>query len=43
MPSGPAISSNFRTYYFYEFGKDDLHLAVMAGVRGGKVCYYAFY
>lgn len=27
----------FRTYYFYEFGKDDLHLALMAGVRGGKV------
>lgn len=30
-------AGGFRTYYFYEFGKDDLHLAVMAGVRGGKV------
>ncbi|KAK2456501.1 tagatose-6-phosphate ketose/aldose isomerase, putative (Mog1/PsbP/DUF1795 photosystem II reaction center PsbP family protein) [Trifolium repens] len=29
--------SGFRTYYFYEFGKDDLHLALMAGARGGKV------
>ncbi|CAJ2628646.1 unnamed protein product [Trifolium pratense] len=29
--------SGFRTYYFYEFGRDDLHLALMAGARGGKV------
>ncbi|GAU46235.1 hypothetical protein TSUD_34200 [Trifolium subterraneum] len=29
--------SGFRTYYFYEFGKDDLHLALTAGARGGKV------
>ncbi|XP_004495749.1 uncharacterized protein [Cicer arietinum] len=26
----------FRTYYFYEFGKDEQHLALMAGVRSGK-------
>ncbi|KAL5068711.1 hypothetical protein RYX36_019598 [Vicia faba] len=26
-----------RTYYFYEFGKDELRLALMAGARGGKV------
>ncbi|CAL5208555.1 unnamed protein product [Lathyrus oleraceus] len=27
----------FRTFYFYEFGKDQTHLALMAGARGGKV------
>ncbi|XP_054802646.1 UPF0603 protein At1g54780, chloroplastic [Prosopis cineraria] len=26
----------FRTYYFYEFGRDDEHVALMAGVSGGK-------
>lgn len=28
----------FRTYYFYEFGRDEQHLAVVAAVNGGKVC-----
>lgn len=31
---------NFRTYYFYEFGRDNQHVALMAGVSSGKVCYY---
>ncbi|KAL6324054.1 hypothetical protein AAG906_006325 [Vitis piasezkii] len=26
----------FRTYYFYEFGRDEQHLAVVAAVNGGK-------
>ncbi|XP_058761347.1 uncharacterized protein LOC131634739 [Vicia villosa] len=47
IPGGSAVYSarsikikeegGFRTYYFYEFGKDELHLALMAGARGGKV------
>lgn len=31
---------NFRTYYFYEFGKDEQHVALMTGVNNGRVCYY---
>ncbi|TKY52190.1 hypothetical protein E2542_SST23710 [Spatholobus suberectus] len=30
----------FTTYYFYEFGKDEQHVALMTGVSSGKVCYY---
>ncbi|RZB87455.1 hypothetical protein D0Y65_027190 [Glycine soja] len=30
----------FTTYYFYEFGRDNQHVALMAGVSSGKVCYY---
>nr|XP_025679944.1 uncharacterized protein LOC112779809 isoform X2 [Arachis hypogaea] len=26
----------FRTYYFYEFGRDEQHIALVAGVSGGK-------
>ncbi|KAK7277893.1 hypothetical protein RJT34_22912 [Clitoria ternatea] len=26
----------FRTYYFYEFGKDEEHVAMVAGVNSGK-------
>lgn len=32
----------FRNYYFYEFGNDQLHIALMAGVSGGKVCCYLY-
>ena len=30
-----------RTYYFYEFGRDDQHVALVAAVSSGKVsnCY----
>lgn len=31
---------NFRTYYFYEFGRDNQHVALMTGISSGKVCYY---
>ncbi|KAG4112714.1 hypothetical protein ERO13_D13G178900v2 [Gossypium hirsutum] len=26
----------FKTYYFYEFGRDEQHIAIMAAVSGGK-------
>lgn len=26
----------FRTYYFYEFGRDEQHVALVAAVNGGK-------
>ena len=32
--------SNFRTYYFYEFGRDEQRVALVAAVNSGKVCYY---
>lgn len=28
----------FRTYYFYEFGRDEQHAALVAAVNSGKVC-----
>lgn len=27
-----------RTYYFYEFGRDEQHVALVAAVNSGKVC-----
>ncbi|KAG4395499.1 hypothetical protein AAZX31_20G217800 [Glycine max] len=30
----------FTTYYFYEFGRDNQHVALMTGISSGKVCYY---
>ena len=27
----------FRTYYFYEFGRDKQHVALVAAVNGGRV------
>lgn len=29
----------FRTYYFYEFGRDGQHVALVAAVNSGKVCW----
>lgn len=29
-------NDGFRTYYFYEFGRDEQHLAVVAAVNSGK-------
>lgn len=28
----------FRTYYFYEFVRDEQHVALVATVNNGKVC-----
>lgn len=33
----------FRTYYFYEFGNDDQHAAIVAAVNSGKVCLLTYY
>jgi len=30
----------FRTYYFYEFSRDEQHVALVAAVNSGKVRYY---
>lgn len=34
----PNAVTHFRTYYFYEFGIQEQHAALVAAVNGGKVC-----
>ena len=42
FPNVWCSNTRFRTYYFYEFGRDEQHVALMAAVNSGKVCNYFF-